>query len=151
MIRQLLHYMFVLKDLKTAEEDEKLFEIMSYDWTHVDPVLTMKIARTAGKAKCSIVDVIDKGYDFFIEQYERNDVSAEQFAGAESFIVELQELLQSDAKMVFTEWFEHLLNTSGYLDFILSVSYTHLDVYKRQDQYWDNPASTAASPADRAK
>lgn len=119
MIRQLLQYMFVIRDIKTAEEDEKLFEIMSYDWTHADPVLTMKIARAAGKAKCSIVDVIENGYDFFMEHYGRQDITVVDFAGAENFIIELKELLQFDAKMVFTEWFEHFLHTSGYLDFIL--------------------------------
>lgn len=120
MIRQLLHYMFVLKDIQTAKEDEKLFEIMSYDWTHVDNILTMKIARVAGKAKCSIVDVIDKGYNFFLEHYERQDISVDDFASAEAFIAELRQLLQYDAKMVFTQWFEEMINTSGYLDFILT-------------------------------
>ena len=119
MIRQLLQYMLVLKDIKTAKEDEKLFEIMSYDWVSVDPVLTMKIARTAGKAKCSIIDVIDNGYEFFMKNYGRDDVKPLDFIQAENFVEKLKGFLTDDAKMVFTEWFEHFIKESGYLDHIL--------------------------------
>ena len=118
-IRQLLQLMYVVSDVRAASEDEKLFEIMTYDWTDVDPILAMKVAQAAGKAKTSIVGLVAKGYDEFLKHYGRDDVTHIDFHTVEVFIQELQTWAVKDMNMVFPEWFESFIQDSGYLPYIL--------------------------------
>lgn len=119
MIRQLLQFMYVIQDIKKSREDEKLFEIMSYEWTNIDPVLAMKIARSAGKARISIAEMIHKGHEFFMKHYDRDDITPIEFHEAEVFMKSLEDFITDDARQLFTEWFENVIKQSGYLNFIL--------------------------------
>ena len=119
MIRQLLQVMYVIADVRMAQEDEKLFEIMAYEWTDVDPILAMKVAQAAGKGKMSIVTLISKGYDEFMKHYGRDDVTHVEFHTVELFVQQLQLWAVSDAQLVFTEWFEKFAQDSGYVTYIL--------------------------------
>lgn len=118
-IRQLLVYFQVIHDIKTSQESENLFEIMSYDWTHVSPMLGMKIGRAAGKAKMSIYDLITKGHATFEKHHGSGDVSPIEFHEAEAFIEELNSFVKLDAQSIFTHWFETAIQKSGYLDWLL--------------------------------
>lgn len=119
MIRQLLQVLYVTDDVRKASEDEKLFEIMAYDWTDIDPILAMKVAQAAGKAHTSIVSLISSGYEEFMKHYGRTDVTHIEFHAAELFVKQLQLWAVSDSRYVFTEWFEKLLQESGYIAHIL--------------------------------
>ncbi|OGK31243.1 hypothetical protein A3D08_01035 [Candidatus Roizmanbacteria bacterium RIFCSPHIGHO2_02_FULL_43_11] len=120
MIRQLIQVMIVIRDVRKGAEDEKLFEIMSYDWLDIDAMLAMKIARAAGKAGVSIIDMIQGGYENFMKYYQRSDILQEDFSKAESFLTQLITWVQNDAKMAFTAWFEGFINESGYMNYVLS-------------------------------
>jgi DNA helicase II / ATP-dependent DNA helicase PcrA len=119
MIRQLLQVLQVIDDVRKAQEDEKLFEIMAYDWTDIDPILAMKIAQAAGKAKQSIVSLIGAGYEEFMKYYARKDVTHIEFHTAELFVQQLYQWGVQDSRLVFTEWFEKFLQESGHLAYIL--------------------------------
>lgn len=120
MIRQLIQLMYVISDVKHGTEDEKLFEIMAYAWTDIDPVLAMKIAQSAGRAHVSIVTLISKGFDEFQTHYPRDDVTPLEFHTAEVFLHQLHTWAIEDMRFVFTEWFERLIQQSGYLKHILA-------------------------------
>lgn len=120
MIRQLLCLLRVIEDIRTGSEDEKLFEIMAYQWTDINPVLAMKIAQAAGKGKMTITELVAKGYDTFLKLYGRDDVTPIEFHDAEIFVQHLQQWAVEDAYYVFTEWFERVIQQSGYLKHLLT-------------------------------
>ncbi len=119
MIRQLMQLMYVIQDIKQGTEDEKLFEVMAYAWTDIDPVLAMKIAQSAGRGGMSIVTLVSKGFDEFQKYYTRDDVTPLAFHTAEIFIQQLHTWAIDDMRYVFTEWFERLIQQSGYLKYVL--------------------------------
>lgn len=119
-IEQLLQYFRLVNSIKDGHETNTMFEVMMYEWTNIDRSLAIKLGRTAGKSQMSIYELINKGYDFFINHYPLNDVSPLEFHQAEEFINELNNALMRDALVVFTEWFEHTLRESGYLTWIES-------------------------------
>lgn len=120
MIRQLLQLLHVIRDIRDGTDDEKLFEIMAYEWTDIDAVLAMKIARVAGKTKKSIPETITQGYEAFMKKYDREDITHIEFHAAEMYIQQLEQWAIDDARLVFTEWFEKVAKESGYLDHILT-------------------------------
>ncbi|MFQ5451957.1 MAG: ATP-dependent helicase [Candidatus Paceibacterota bacterium] len=119
-IRQLLQMLRVISDIGSYAEDEKLFEVMCYEWTGIDSMLAMKAARAAGRAKVSIVDLIQKGHAVFTKYHIGDDVSAVEFYALEKFIQQLIDWGIRDKSRVFTQWFEEVISESGYLDWILS-------------------------------
>ncbi len=119
-IEQLLQYLRLVNSIKTGHETDNMFEVMMYEWTHIDTSLALKLGRVAGKNQMSIYELINKGYDFFVDHYPLKDVTPLEFRQAEEFINELNNALTKDALIVFTEWFEQTLNESGYLKWIES-------------------------------
>lgn len=119
-IEQLLQYFRLVNNIKVGHETDNMFEVMMYEWTHIDQSLSLKLGRTAGKVQLSIYELIYKGYDFFNDHYPLNDVTPLEFQQAEAFVNELNNALTKDALIIFTEWFEHIIKESGYLDWIES-------------------------------
>lgn len=119
-IRQLLQLLRVIVDIATAKESKEIYEVMMYQWIGLDPLLVMKIARAASKAKTTIVELLDKGYDEFIKHHGSPDTTQIDFSIATSFIAKLKTWNIANANMIFTEWFEMVLEESGYLKWVLS-------------------------------
>lgn len=119
-IEQLLQYFRLVNNIKVGHETDNMFKVMMYEWTHIDQSLSLKLGRTAGKVQLSIYELIYKGYDFFNDHYPLNDVTPLEFQQAEAFVNELNNALTKDALIIFTEWFEHIIKESGYLDWIES-------------------------------
>lgn len=119
-IRQLLTFFKVIADVRTAAEDETLFEVMRYEWLGLNQVLVMKIGRAAGKAKLSIFELIEKGDQEFNKFDVGGRVGEASFAELTSFIAKLQGWGSLDATVVFPEWFEKVIKDSHYLDWILN-------------------------------
>ncbi|MBU2543089.1 ATP-dependent helicase [Patescibacteria group bacterium] len=130
MIRQLLTFFQVINDVRTAQEDERLFEVMRYEWLKLDPVLVMKVGRAAGKAGLSIFELIESGYLEFAKYDLGNQISPLEFEQLPIFISKLCNWGSLDAKVVFPEWFEKVIKESGFLAWMLeSSSKTELLIY----------------------
>ncbi len=119
-IRQLLELFRVIKQVRTAEEDINLYETMCFEWVSLDNVLVMRVARAAGRAKKSIIGIVDAGYESFKKHEEGNGVTKEQFASLELFIDQLRIWGSDDARLIFPEWAEKVINESGYLPWVMS-------------------------------
>ena len=118
LINQLLSFFQVLLDLRRSEEDETLFAVMQYDWFDLDRLAVMKLGRIAGKERCSILDLLDYGYDYLLEhQYDRI-ISKPEFEQAAAFHARLYEWSQLDLTDTFTHWFEVVLKESGFIDWM---------------------------------
>ncbi len=118
-IRQLLNLFTLISEVRSGTEDENIFEVMSYSWTGLDPVMVMRAARAAGRAGLSIMALIQGGYKLFKEYEEANGVSDQEFATLELFIDNLRRWGADDARLVFPTWVEQVVNESGYLDWVL--------------------------------
>jgi DNA helicase II / ATP-dependent DNA helicase PcrA len=110
VIRQLLTFFQVISDIRTAGEDERLFEVMQYDWLNLTPLTVVKIARAAGKNKISLIDAINKDW---------LDITLLELQELRDFINKLYELGNKDAKLTFNSWFELVINESGFLKWLL--------------------------------
>ena len=122
-IRQLLTFFQVIADVRSAQEDELLFEVMRYKWLQLDQTLVMKIGRAAGKAKLSIYDLIESGFAKFSEYDVGPAVTPLEFEQLTLFIAKLRGFGSLDATMIFPEWFEKVIKESGYLEWIMASDY----------------------------
>lgn len=118
-IQELLRFLHLISDLHSSEEDETMFEVLSYTWVAVDKTLVMKAARAAGKAKLSIFALVQAGFGTFIKYHKTEEVTPIEFHQLEDFIKKLVSWAHDDAHMPFTAWFEHVLKESGFLTWIL--------------------------------
>jgi len=118
-ICQLLNVFKVILAVKNSSEDGLLFEVMQYPWFELDSLLVMKAARAASKAKVSLIDLIHRGYDFFIEHHIQDSVTPIDFAQLEEFVTQIEQWAIRDATLVFPAWFELVINASGYLPWIM--------------------------------
>jgi DNA helicase II / ATP-dependent DNA helicase PcrA len=118
-IRQLLAFFQVIDDVRTAKEDELLFEVMCYEWLGLDQVLVMRVGRAAGKAKLSIFELIETGYEEFAKHDLGNKVTLQDFGQLPAFISKLRGWGSLDATVVFPEWFEKIIKESGFLDWVM--------------------------------
>lgn len=119
-IRQLLTFFEVIDDVRTAAEDERLFEVMRYQWLGLDQVLVMKLGRAAGKAKLSIFELIETGYAKFAQYDLGNKVTPLEFEQLPTFINQLSNWGSLDATVIFPQWFEQVIKESQYLEWVLN-------------------------------
>lgn len=123
-VRQLLTLFAVIDQLRRGEDDEKLFEVMQYEWfstaLQLDQLLAMQVARAAGRAKATIPDLISRGYEVFNQYHVGIDITPLEFASLEKLIEQLREWSILDARLTFNEWFEKVINQSGFLNWVLT-------------------------------
>ena len=119
-IRQLLTFFQVISDTRTAKEDERLFEVMRYEWLGLDQILVMKVGRAAGKAKLSIFELIELGFKEFVKYDLGGKVTQSEFEQLLIFISQLRGWGGLDATVIFPQWFEKVIKESQYLEWVLN-------------------------------
>ena len=119
-IRQLLNFFQVIDDVRSASEDERLYEVMRYEWLGLDPVLVMKLGRAAGKAKISLFELIESGFTKFSKYDLGEKVTLLEFEQLILFISKLRGWGALDGTVVFPEWFEKVIKESGFLEWVMS-------------------------------
>lgn len=117
-IRQLLTFFQVLVDVRTGVENEQLFEIMMYPWLGLDNLLVMKVGRAAGKARVSIFDLINLGFEEFDNHHLGNEVTAEDFEQLKVFVEKMMKWSSQDMEQTFNAWFEMIVDESGFLKWL---------------------------------
>lgn len=118
-ICQLLSLFKVIESIKQGNEDGLLYEVLQYDWVGLDTLLVMKVARAASKAKLSLFELVSRGYDSFRQYHQTTEVTALEFAVLTDFVDKLTRWAARDAQLVFTAWFELVINESGFLPWVL--------------------------------
>jgi len=145
-IRQLITFMQVIRDMRTGQEnDNQLFEIMCYEWIPVNNLAALKGIRLASLADAQfsqmIIDefpLIDKdNRRSLLYNGAREKLSETELLNLKTFIAQLQEWSISDNQKVFTQWFETLLNESGYLTFILT-QVNHLQLVTNLNSFFNS-------------
>jgi len=118
-IRQLLTLFQVIDDARSASEDERLYEVMRYEWLGLDPVLVMKLGRAAGKAKLSLFELIESGFAKFAKYDLGEKITPLEFEQLILFISQLRGWGALDGTIVFPEWFEKVIKESGFLEWVM--------------------------------
>jgi DNA helicase-2/ATP-dependent DNA helicase PcrA len=116
-ICQLLNLFKVIEAVRTGAEDGLLFEVMQYDWIDLDSLVIMQASRAASKAKKTLIELIQSGYEVF-SQHAVGTVTAIEFAPLEEFIKKLLTWGGREAQIAFPAWFELVITDSGYLPWL---------------------------------
>jgi DNA helicase-2/ATP-dependent DNA helicase PcrA len=94
-------------------EDLELFNLMHYEFFDFDPLDVLKVSRAAASQKTSIMDLIASPN---INQLGLTD--KDKF---KHFLKKLSQWQQLDARLTFSEFFETILEESGFLNWVLSL------------------------------
>lgn len=124
VIQQLLVLFEVIESLRHGRETESLYEILQYDWLQqqfgLDPLVIMKVARAAGKARRSLAELIDQGLTAINQHNEGYELTAAELAPIQNCLGALKYWSGLDAKLTFHTWFEEIIKKSGYLEWLLA-------------------------------
>ena len=123
IIEQLLALFTVIYQLRDASESELLYEILHYPWLKqkfaLDSLVVMKAARSAGKARTSLLELVDQGIKAINQYNENHEITTEQLIPLQTCFAKLRNWSDLDAQKTFTKWFEIILEESGYLSWLL--------------------------------
>jgi DNA helicase-2/ATP-dependent DNA helicase PcrA len=119
-IREILALMRLVLDIRQGNEAENLYQVMLCDWTGLESLLVMKLARVAGQEKMALYDLIQQKLDFVNKRLLGQEISEEQFETIQVFISKLRGFSKLDQTLTFNHWFEQLISEEGFaiLDFI---------------------------------
>jgi DNA helicase II / ATP-dependent DNA helicase PcrA len=111
-VRNFLKILKVIYEMRESQEDEDLFTILHYTIFGIDPLDVLKIARSAGDARLTLFDVLGNPDSLSTLNLTSRKQIDETFT-------KLKNWSAIDANKTFVEFFEDVLNKSGYLNWIL--------------------------------
>ncbi len=117
-VRNFLKILNVIYKMRDSDDDEDLFTILHYDIFHIDPLDVLKISRLAGVKRQNLFDVLSD--PSLLDSLTL--ATRDQITTAFSSLAAWQAL---DATTTFSEFFEKVLNESGYLTWVLGQSDSH--------------------------
>lgn len=111
-VRNFIKILKVIYEMRESQEDEDLFTILHYDIFDIDPLDVLKIARSAGDTRLTLFDVLGNPDSLASLKLTSRKQIDETFT-------KLKDWSAIDANKTFVEFFEDVLNKSGYLNWIL--------------------------------
>lgn len=130
-IGQILTLFTCLYELRHAQEDEKFFKLLNFEFIDLSPLLVLKIARLAGNLQLSIVTTIHKVATYFKTQDQTviddklknaiidSGLEITECQILEVFLQQLTKLSCLDSSLTFTEFFEKVLEEMQVFNYIL--------------------------------
>jgi DNA helicase-2/ATP-dependent DNA helicase PcrA len=117
-VRNFLKILHVIYEMRSKDDDENLFTILHYDIFGIDPLDVLKISRLAGDKRLNFFEVLSNP-DLL------DSLSLSTRAKIDSTLTKLAHWQELDAGTTFTEFFETVLNESGYLTWVLGQTDAH--------------------------
>ena len=117
-VRNLLKIFRVIYEMRIKDDDEDLFTILHYDIFGVDPLDVLRLSRLASDKRLSLFDVMT-------DPQLLSSLNLRYQDKLEHVLSLLTSWQQLDANVVFTEFFETVLNKSGYLTWVLGQPDSH--------------------------
>ncbi len=114
-VKQMLYLFKVLLDLKTKNEDIDLFTLLNYDFLKFDQLDVLKLARFASQNKINMFEAMETLRD------KTKSIILNEPDHLFRFSDMMVEFLHKEKNVSFAEFFEHVLNKSGFLDFVLRL------------------------------
>jgi len=117
-ICQLLDLFRVIQTVIAGNEDGLTYKVMSYEWLGLSPLLVMQAARAASKAKCSLVEIIQQGFEVFTKYQFDQEVTPLEFEALKNFVTQVSQWASKDAQLTLPAWFEVVITESGFLKWL---------------------------------
>ncbi len=112
VVQKIIKILRVIQEIREKKEHIDLFTILHYEFFNVNNLDLLKLSRFAAKEKTNIFDLLEN-----LKQIE--DYKLEEPKQLQRIFKQLLEWEKTEPNMTFSEFFETLLNDSGYLEWIL--------------------------------
>lgn len=110
-VQQLLVLFQVICGVRSNCEDLDLFTLFNYEWAHLNPLDVLKISRQAAVKKISLFSII--------HQENFGGIDLEHGEKIRAYMHNIVRWSQLDAQTTFPQWFETVMNESGFLSWAL--------------------------------
>lgn len=117
-VRNFLKILSVIYKMRDSDDDEDLFTILHYDIFHIDALDVLHLSRLAGLKRLKLFDILAS--TALLDSLEL--VSRPAIDSTFTALTRWQSL---DASSTFSEFFETVLNQSGYLTWVLGRPDAH--------------------------
>jgi DNA helicase-2/ATP-dependent DNA helicase PcrA len=117
-VRNFLKILHVIYEMRSKDDDEDLFTILHYDIFGIDPLDVLKISRLAGDKRLNFFEVLS-------DSSLLDSLTLNSRLKIDATLTKLAHWQELDAGTTFTEFFETVLNESGYLTWVLSQPDAH--------------------------
>ncbi len=123
VIQRLLKIFRTIKEVRYKEDDVDLFTILHYEIFSIDPLDILKLSRYAHENKIRLFEAIESS---------KIHASLHLSSGKNirSVLQKISNWQELDARSTFIEFFEKVLNSSGYLNWILNSQDSHNSLTK---------------------
>ena len=124
---------FVIPTIRERFESVAPEVIVPMDIQLPDSKIIITVPQRGDKKK--ILELAEKNIDYFIRQKQRDEISHQKkVSSSERILTTLKKDLRMDVMPLHIECFDNsnIQGTNPVSSCVVSVSYTHLDVYKRQ-------------------
>jgi len=112
-VRNFLKLLKVVGEMRKKQDDEDLFTILHYDLFSIESLDVLKLSRLAASKRLTLFDILASPELLDSLELKTRDQ-------LESTLTMLAGFSQLDANRTFSEFFELVLNDSGYLAWILN-------------------------------
>lgn len=121
IIKRLLTIFKGIHALKDKSEDLNLFTLLNYDFLDIDPLEILKLSRYASENKINFLEAIERVHlNNQTMKQSGNRYEFQNLKSIKNFIDKLISYSNLDSNATFTQFFETVLNDSGYLNWILA-------------------------------
>ncbi|MFH1244616.1 MAG: ATP-dependent DNA helicase [bacterium] len=117
-VRNFLKILRVVHELRTKDDDEDLFTILHYDIFGIDSLDVLKISRLASDLRLNLFEIL-------ADPSHLDTLTLASRPKIEATLKSLALWQELDANSTFSEFFEKVLNESGYLKWVLKQDDAH--------------------------
>lgn len=113
-IEELIDLLRLIKGFSEAKDSELFFRVMSFSWISLDLLVVMKLSRAAGKLRVDLFDLLAKGLATINQELTGQEISEEQLAPIQNFMVKLANFAFIDQSETFNHFFEKIISKKGF-------------------------------------
>lgn len=117
-IRQLLELFKIINHINEDDRNLDVFPVLSFKWLNTDKLKLMKIAKIAHLHQLSLFECLDHGFEQIASDAQKYDLKEEDFKELQLVLEKLRNYKVEDLNLTFSEWFEFIINDSGFLKYI---------------------------------
>lgn len=112
VVQRLIKIFRVIRDIRIKQDDLDLFTILHYDIFEIDALDVLKISRHAAENRSTLFDVI-------ADSNQITSLNLSTPSKIQKVLDQISHWQSIDANSTFIEFFERVLNESGYLNWLL--------------------------------
>ncbi|MCX6783917.1 MAG: ATP-dependent DNA helicase [candidate division WWE3 bacterium] len=117
-IQKFLLLLKAIDNARRSTDDLDWFTLFNYEFLKIDALDVLKLARFASNCKINFVEAINH------QDFEKNS-KVKNVASFKDFLTKLLAWEKADSQKTFVEFFEQVLNESGFLEWLLNLPDAH--------------------------